>query len=104
MSRQKYTHVQVLLPEIRAMEAAGKTKREIAEYFGLRDKNVVKQLLKRERRKEEKIVAGIIPHPKGRPRKDAPSRDVVVEQAHEINRLKMENKLLRDFLQLTGRK
>jgi len=104
MSRQKYTHVQVLLPEIRAMEAAGKTKREIAEYFGLRDKNVVKQLLKRERRKEEKIVAGIMPHPKGRPRKDAPPRDVVVEQAHEINRLKMENKLLRDFLQLTGRK
>ena len=103
MSRQKYTHVQVLLPEIRAMEAAGKTKREIAEYFGLRDKNVVKQLLKRERRKEEKIVAGIMPHPKGRPRKDAPPRDVVVEQAHEINRLKMENKLLRDFLQLTGR-
>ena len=104
MSRQKYTHVQVLLPEIRAMEAAGKTKREIAEYFGLRDKNVVKQLLKRERRKEEKIVAGIMPHPKGRPRKDAPPRDVIVEQAHEINRLKMENKLLRDFLQLTGRK
>ena len=104
MSRQKYTHVQVLLPEIRAMEAAGKTKREIAEYFGLRDKNVVKQLLKRERRKEEKIVAGIMPHPKGRPRKDAPPRDMVVEQAHEINRLKMENKLLRDFLQLTGRK
>ena len=104
MSRQKYTHVQVLLPEILAMEAAGKTKREIAEYFGLRDKNVVKQLLKRERRKEEKIVAGIMPHPKGRPRKDAPPRDVVVEQAHEINRLKMENKLLRDFLQLTERK
>ena len=103
MSRQKYTHVQVLLPEIRAMEAAGKTKREIAEYFGLRDKNVVKQLLKRERRKEEKKVAGIMPHPKGRPRKDTPPRDVVVEQAHEINRLKMENKLLRDFLQLTGR-
>jgi len=104
MSRQKYTHVQVLLPEIQAMEAAGKTKREIAEHFGLRDKNVVKQLLKRERRKEEKIAAGIMPHPKGRPRKDAPPRDVVVEQAYEINRLKMENKLLRDFLQLTGRK
>ena len=104
MSRQKYTHVQVLLPEIQAMEAAGKTKREIAEHFGLRDKNVVKQLLKRERRKEEKIEAGIKPHPTGRPRKDAPPRDVVVEQAYEISRLKMENKLLRDFLQLTGRK
>ena len=104
MSRQKYSHVQVLLPEIRAMAAAGKTKREIAEHFGLRDKYVVKQLLARERRKEEKIMAGIMPHPKGRPRKDAVPRDLAAEQAYEINRLKMENKLLRDFLQLTGRK
>ena len=104
MSRQKYTHVQILLPEIRAMEATGKTKREIAEHFGLRDKYVVKQLLTRERRKEKKSEAGILPRPKGRPRKDAPPRDVVAEQMYEINRLKMENKLLRDFLRLTGRK
>ena len=104
MSREKYTHVQILLPEIRAMDASGKTKREIAEHFGLRDKYVVKQLLTRERRKEKKAAAGILPHPNGRPRKDAPPRDVAAEQAYEINRLKMENKLLRDFLQLTGRK
>ena len=104
MSREKYTHVQVLLPEIRAMEAAGKTKREIAEHFGLRDKYVVKQLLTRERRKEKKIIEGIIPRPKGRPRKNAQPIDIVSQQADEIDRLKMENKLLRDFLQLTGRK
>ena len=104
MSKSRYTHVQVLLPEIRAMEAAGKTKREIAEHFGLRDKYVVKQLLARERRKEAKIAAGIMPRPQGRPRKDALSQDMVAEQAYEINRLKMENKLLRDFLRLTGRK
>ena len=104
MSRQKYTHVQVLLPEIRAMEAAGKTKREIAEHFGLRDKYVVKQLLTRERRKEKKIIEGIIPRPKGRPRKNAQPIDIVSQQAYEIDRLKMENKLLRDFLQLTGRR
>ena len=104
MSRQKYTHVQGLLPEIRAMESAGKTKREIAEHFGLRDKYVVKQLLARERRKEEKAKARILPQPKGRPRKDAPPRDVIIEQAYEIERPKRENKLLRDFLQLTGRK
>ena len=104
MSRQKYTHVQVLLPEIRAMEAAGKTKREIAEHFGLRDKYVVKQLLTRERRKEKKIIEGIIPRPKGHPRKNVQPIDIVSQQAYEIDRLKMENKLLRDFLQLTGRK
>ena len=104
MSRQKYTHVQVLLPEIRAMEAAGKTKREIAEHFGLRDKYVVKQLLTRERRKEKKIIEGIMPRPKGRPRKNVQPIDIVSQQAYEIDRLKMENKLLRDFLQLIGRK
>ena len=104
MSRQKYTHVQVLLPKIRAMEAARKTKREIAEHFGLRDKYVVKQLLTRERRKEKKIIEGIMPRPKGRPRKNAQPIDIVSQQAYEIDRLKMENKLLRDFLQLIGRK
>ena len=103
MVRKEYTHVQVLLPEIKEMIAAGKTQREIAEYFGLRDKYVVKKLLNRERRKANQKTAGIMPRPKGRPRKDAQPRDVVVEQAHEINRLKMENKLLRDFLRLTGK-
>ena len=104
MGKRNYTHTQALLPEIRAMVAAGKTQREIAEYFGFSSKEVVRELLKRERREEAKIVAGNIPRPKGRPRKDAPPRDVFAEQAYEINRLKMENRLLRDFLQLTGRK
>ena len=104
MSKRGYTHVQVLLPEIQEMVAAGKTQREIAEYFGLSSKKVVKQLLERERIKARKMAAGIMPRAKGRPRKDAPPRDIVAEQAYEINRLKMENKLLWDFLQLTGRK
>lgn len=64
----------------------------------------MKQLLIRERRKERKLEAGILPRPKGRPRKDAAPRDIVVEQAYEIQRLRMENKLLRDFLHFTGRK
>ena len=63
-----------------------------------------KQLLNRERRKEVKLAFGIVPRPKGRPRKGATSKDVVAEQAYEIHRLKMENALLRDFLQSTGRK
>ena len=96
MSREKYTRVQILLPEIRAMEAAGKTKREIAEHFGLRDKYVVKQLLSRENRKERRIKEGFSPRPKGSPRKESPKS--------ELARLRMENQLLRDFLQLTARK
>ena len=104
MSKRAYTHVQILLPEIQAMVDAGKTQREIAEHFGLSSKKVVKKLLERERKKSRQIEAGIKPRPKGRPRKDAAPRDLATEQAYEIKRLKMENQLLRDFLQLTGRK
>ena len=104
MEKRNYTHIQALLPEIKAMLAEGKTQREIAEHYGYRDKQVVKELLKRERRKERKSEAGILPRSKGRPRKDATPREIVAEQAYEIRRLRMENKLLRDFLQFTGRK
>lgn len=50
MSKREYTHVRLLYPEIKAMIEAGKTQREIAEYYGFKDKYVVKGLLKRERR------------------------------------------------------
>lgn len=104
MCKRNYTHVQVLLPEIKEMLTAGKTQREIAEYFGFKDKYVVKKLLKRERTKQRKLEVGITPRPKGRPRKDAAARDIAAEQAYEIERLRMENDLLRDFLQSAGRK
>ena len=104
MEKRNYTHVQGLLPEIKAMLAEGKTQREIAEHFGFKDKQVVRELLKRERRKERKLEAGMLPRPKGRPRKGATPRDIVAEQAYEIQRLRMENKLLRDFLRSTERK
>lgn len=104
MKKRNYTHVQMLLPEIKAMLAEGKTQREVAEHYGLKDKYVVKQLLARERRKERKQEAGIVPRPKGRPRKETAPRDIAAEQAYEIQRLRMENKLLRDFLYYTGRR
>ena len=104
MEKRNYTHIQALLPEIKAMLAEGKTQREVAEHYGFRDKQVVKRLLERERRKERNLEAGILPRPKGRPRKDAAPRNIVAEQADEIHRLQMENKLLRDFLRSTGRK
>ncbi|MBR5571487.1 MAG: helix-turn-helix domain-containing protein [Oscillospiraceae bacterium] len=95
MSKRKYTHVQSLLPEIKAMVEAGKTQREIAEHYGFSDKSVVKRLLERERRKE---LQGI---PKQRGRKPAKT---LAEYKCENKRLKMENELLRDFLQSTERK
>ena len=101
MSKRKYTHIQVLLPEIQVMIARGKSHREIEEFFGLTGDRPIHNLLKRERRKEN---AGIASRLKGRPRKDAAPRDLVAEQAYEINRLKMENELLRDFMRSMERK
>lgn len=86
------------------MLAEGRSQREVTEYYSFRDEQVVKRLLERQRRKERKLEAGIRPRSKGRSRKDAAPRDIVAEQAYEIQRLRMENKLLRDFLHFTGRK
>ena len=96
MSKREYKKVQHLLPEILKMRESGKTHREIAECYGLKNKEVVKQLLIRERRKEKRLLSGKIYRPKGRPRKESPEA--------ELERLRMENKLLRDFLQFTERK
>ena len=55
MEKRNYTHVEALLPEIKAMLEKGKTRREVAERFGFRDEHVVKQLLERERRKLQQL-------------------------------------------------
>ena len=101
MLKRNYTHIKFLEPEILAMKASGKTKREIAEHYGLKMEQV-KELLKRYRRRERKIIAGIQARPQGRPRKDGEPPHQ--SEKTELERLRMENKLLRDFLQLTGRK
>lgn len=104
MKKRNYTHVQMLLSEIKAMLAEGKTQRAVAEYYGFRDKQVFKRLLEREHQKGRKLEARIRPRPKGRTRKDAAPRDIVAEQTYEIQRFRMENKLLRDFLRFIRRK
>ena len=98
-----YQHTQELHSVIKELLAQGMSQREIEERLGLKGSRPVHQLLMRENRKEKRMAAGIIPRPKGRPRKDEPARDIVAEQAYEIQRLKMENELLRDFLSLTGK-
>lgn len=103
MEKRNYTHVQRLLPEIEGMPSAGKTQREVSEHFGFKDKYVAKRLLNREREKQRKLAAGNVPGPQGRPRKDTQPRDMAAEQAHEIERLGMENRLLRIFCNPLGR-
>lgn len=93
MSKRNYTHIKELVPTIQAMVKEGMTQREIAEYFGFKDKYVVKNALVRARRKERSI-------PKVRGRKPAKT---LQEYKYENKRLKMENELLRDFLSLTER-
>ena len=101
MSKRSYTHIKFLEPEILLMKESGKTKREIADHYGLKMEQV-KELLKRYRRRERKIIAGIQPRPKGRPRKDGQTPRQ--QEKNELERLRMENQLLRDFLRLGGRK
>ena len=93
MSKRTYTHIQELLPTIEAMVTEGMTQREIAEYFGFKDKTVVKFALLRARKKGTTL-------PKFRERKPAKT---LQEYKYENKRLKMENELLRDFLSLTER-
>lgn len=103
MSKNKYTHLQALEGEILAMREMGLARQEIAERLGLR-KVQIKNWINRYNRKQAKLAAGILPSPKGRRRKEATFVSKEAEQAYEIERLQMENKLLRDFLQYTGRK
>ena len=44
-----------IINEVKEMVANGKTQKEIAEHFGLKDKVVIKNLLNRERRKYKKL-------------------------------------------------
>lgn len=102
MSRE-YIKAEQYRNQILKMKAEGKTHREIAESLGI-EWETVRNWFFRFNRQMRKLAAGIKPRPKGRPRKDAEPRDIVAEQAYEIERLKMKNKLLRDFLRFGGRK
>lgn len=92
---RKYQHTQKLMEQIKQMLEIGMTQKEVEQKLGLTGSRPVHHLLHRERKKE---VQGI---PKVRGRKPAKT---LQEYKYENKRLKMENELLRDFLQFAGRK
>ena len=101
MSKKKWTNIKILGAEINAMREARKSRQEIADYFGL-DKVQIKNGVHRYNKEVKRTVSGIAPRPKGRPRKDGePPRQ---NEKSELERLRMENKRLQDFLQFTERK
>ena len=102
MSKRKYTHIQEIEPELLAMREAGYTRQEIADKLGL-EKEQIKSWITRYSRKQAQLAAGILPKRRGRPRKGSASGGIITKQQHEIDRLKMENELLRDFLKSVGR-
>ena len=83
-----------LLPVIESMLEAGMSHREIEDELGLEGERPVHNLLKRQRRKAAKGIS------KYRGRKPAKT---LQEYKYENKRLKMEIKLLQDFLQSTER-
>ena len=101
MGKRTYTHIKGLENVIISMREAGLTRQEIADELGL-TKIQIKSWVNRYNQRNKKLAVGIMLKPKGRPRKDGqtPRQDV----QKELERLRMENKLLRDFLQSTERK
>ena len=98
---RKYTKVEQLTEIIRRRKANGETNREIGESLGL-SKKQVKELMRRQNRKEQLIAEGYIPRPKGRPRKESASEEV--KRNNEVVQLRMTVELLRNFLYEAGRR
>ena len=101
MSKRKYAHIKRMEEQVIAMRESGMTRQEIADELGL-DKIQVKNCVYRYNHRRALLALGHEPRPKGRPRKDGQPPKQNLQK--EVERLRMENKLLRDFLQSTERK
>lgn len=100
--RNSYTHIKKYEREVLEQLERGSTQREVAEYFGFRDKYIVKKFVARHNKRQKELQAGIIPGRRGRPPKERESREL--DKDNKIRHLTMENELLRDFLRAAGRK
>ena len=90
MSRKHFG--EEILGQVLKLRKEGKTNRQIATIFQLKNAKSVKNLLDRYREKEEKIKLGIPIHKKGRPLKCEETLE------KQVMRLKAEKKLLRSFI------
>lgn len=109
---RKYRHISEYKTEIISMHSQGMTLREIAEKLGFTHKQV-QEFKTRYNKKQRMIEAGKAIHKKGRPQKDYEVTEdmkinelkyIIARKDSKIKRLKMENKLMRDFLLHTERK
>ena len=100
MSKRKYIHVSEYETIILSMRQAGCTRREIADELGLSIKQI-ETWITRYNKRESLLLAGKERRVRGRPRKDGKPLQERTET--ELKRLRMENKLLRDFLQFMER-
>ena len=98
MAKRKWTDIKGLEAGIIAMREAGRSRKEIAEYYGL-EKTQIKNWVNRYNRAQAQMAKGIIPRRRGR----KPAK-TLAEYKSENKRLKMGNELLRDFLRFTERK
>ena len=97
---RKYTHIKQYEDEILKLKEDGFSYREIGERLGF-TKDEIRDFIKRRNRTLRKIDKGYAPKAKGRPR----VRPLTTEEElrKELEKLQMENELLRDFLSETGR-
>jgi transposase len=97
---ERYKNMKLIEDEIFEQKDQGKSNRKIREQFGLSEKQL-ENLITRHNKKKKQLDAGLPPRRRGRPRKSRIRTES--EKDKEINRLKMENELLRDFLHAAGR-
>ena len=95
MSKRKYTHIKAIEMQIVSMREAGMTRQEIADELGL-EKEQIKNWVARYNRRKADLLQGLPARPKGRPRKRPLTKEE--DYVRTIAQLRMENKLLRDFL------
>ena len=108
---RSYRHIQEYEKEILELREQGKTKREICNRLGFTMKQLT-NFITRYNTKQRKLAAGIALKKKGRPPKKcvvtekdkvAELKYIIARKDAKIKSLEMENKLMRDFLSLTGR-